>query len=207
VANVHSQLIAARGDQARSRLELVRALGVPLETPVALSASLHQIAMSDVVPNEAEAVSVALKERPDLAAADRALGRLVIEFPGSTLIDQALYERARIAYQQRAWPAARRHLEQLAAIRATPLAEPGQYLRCRIAVETREASAAACFVAYRKQFPRAPHDVDALGFLAQHAHASGGCAAAVGYVDELARTYPRMAITATWRTRCPGGAR
>lgn len=73
VAAVHSQLIAARGDQARSRLELVRALGVPLETPIALSASLQQIAMSDVVPNEADAVSIALKERPDLAAADRAL--------------------------------------------------------------------------------------------------------------------------------------
>lgn len=73
LANVRSQLIAARGDQARSRLQLVRALGVPLETPISLSGSLQQIAMSDVVPNEAEAVSVALKQRPDLAAADRAL--------------------------------------------------------------------------------------------------------------------------------------
>jgi outer membrane protein TolC len=73
VANVHSQLISARGEQARSRLELVRALGVPLETQISLSASLQQIAMSDAVPNEAEAINVALKERPDLEAADRAL--------------------------------------------------------------------------------------------------------------------------------------
>jgi outer membrane protein len=73
VAAVHSQLIGARGEQARSRLELVRVLGIPLETPVALSASLQQIAMMDAIPSEADAIGVALKERADLAAADRAL--------------------------------------------------------------------------------------------------------------------------------------
>jgi outer membrane protein len=73
VAAVHSQLIAARGEQGRSRLELIRAIGAPLETPVRLATSLEQAPLADAVPDEATAVAVALRERADIVAAERAL--------------------------------------------------------------------------------------------------------------------------------------
>lgn len=73
LAGIHAQLIAARGDKARTRLELVRALGVPLDAPVALASPLSAMPVSDTVPGEAEAVTVALRTRPDLVAAQRTL--------------------------------------------------------------------------------------------------------------------------------------
>lgn len=139
----------------------------------------------------------------DPAAADRALATLIAEYPRSQLIEQAIYDRARIAYQQHAWPAARAHLARLTAIPGSLLAEPGHYLRCRIAVETHDASAAACLTDYRTAFPRSPHDLDVLALLAQLAHANGGCPGAARLIDELAQSYPRTTLAAAWRARCP----
>jgi len=73
LAGVHAQLIAARGEQSRSRLELVRAIGAPLDAPVTLASPLAAMPVSDTVPAQAEAVAVALRTRPDLVAAQRAL--------------------------------------------------------------------------------------------------------------------------------------
>src|SRR4029079_3893715 len=73
LAQVHSQLIAARGDQSRSRLDLIRAIGAPLETDFALSTRVDGPLPSDAIPTETEAVSVALRQRPDLVAAERSL--------------------------------------------------------------------------------------------------------------------------------------
>ena len=73
LAAIHSQLIAARGEQGRSRLELIRAVGAPLETTIALASPLQQTAIVEAAPNESEAVAVALRERADIVAADRAL--------------------------------------------------------------------------------------------------------------------------------------
>lgn len=139
----------------------------------------------------------------DPAAADRSLAALIDSYPASVLLDQAVYERARIAYQQRAWPAARTHLARLATIPSSRLAEPGRYLRCRIALETQEPTAAACLTSYRAAFPRSPHDLDALARLADLAHARGGCTAAAELVDELVQRYPRTTLAAAWATRCP----
>jgi hypothetical protein len=139
----------------------------------------------------------------DLGAADRALATLIAEYPDARLVDQALYERARIAYQQRAWSAARGHLARLAAIPNTPLAEPGHYLRCRIAALTRDASAVTCLTGFRAAFPRSTHDLDVLALLVQRAHEAAGCAGAARLVDELAQSYPRTTLAAAWRTRCP----
>ena len=139
----------------------------------------------------------------DLAAADHALAKLVAEHPGAQLVDQALYERARIAYQLRAWTTAQNHLARLIAMPNTPLAEPGRYLRCRIAVETGDAGAAGCLTEYRQAFPRGSHDLDVLALLAQLAYRDGGCAGAMKLVDELAQSYPRTRLAAAWRARCP----
>lgn len=73
LAGVHAQLIAARGEQSRSRLELVRAIGVPLDAPVTLASPLAAMPVSDTVPDQTQAVAVALRTRPDLVAAQRAL--------------------------------------------------------------------------------------------------------------------------------------
>jgi hypothetical protein len=154
----------------------------------------------------------------DLAAADRALAALLADDPRSPLADQAHYDRARIAYQRRAWAAARQHLAQLAALPTSLLAEPGHWLRCRVEIEARDSSRGAnananantrartCLVDYRRAYPRSPHDLDALSLLARVAYASGGCAAAATLVDELAQTYPRTTLAASWRNRCPANA-
>jgi hypothetical protein len=139
----------------------------------------------------------------DTSAADRALARVIAEAPGSGLVEQAIYERARIAYQRRAWTEARRHLDRLAALPPRSLAEPGRYLECRIAVEAGDADAARCLADYRAAYPGSPHDLEVLGLLAQLAHADGGCTPAAPHVDELGRGYPRSALARAWRARCP----
>jgi TolA-binding protein len=139
----------------------------------------------------------------DPAAADRALARLVAEFPHSDLLDEALYERARIAFDRRAWGDAQRHLDQLAARAQSPLAEPGAYLACRIAIEARDGAAEQCLVDYRAKYPRSPHDLHALGDLVELAFHAGGCARAKSALDELSRSYPRTPLAQSWHTRCP----
>jgi hypothetical protein len=140
----------------------------------------------------------------DLAAADRALATLIAEHRDSRLVDQALFDRARIAHQRRDWRGARQHLAALAAISSTLLAEPGHWLRCRVDVDASDhANARSCLTEYRRAFPKSPHDLDAVALLARLAHAAGGCAGAAVYVDELAMRYPRTALAAGWRARCP----
>jgi TolA-binding protein len=141
--------------------------------------------------------------RRDTAAADRALAELVATSPSSPLVGQALYERARIAYQRRAWPDARRLLDTLAKRSDPALAESGHYLTCRIAVDSHDRDAARCLADFRVAYPRSPHDRDVLGTLAQLALASGGCAAARPHVAELASRYPHSALAAAWRAKCP----
>jgi len=73
LAGVHAQLISARGEQARARLELVRVLGVSLDAPISLAFSLDAMPVSDTVTSEAAAVTLAFRERPDLLVAQLAL--------------------------------------------------------------------------------------------------------------------------------------
>jgi outer membrane protein assembly factor BamD (BamD/ComL family) len=185
-----------------------RAADPPPRPAITAPASASQPTIEPVAPprptaDELYRAAEAALAVNDLAAADRALAALVADHPASALLDQALYERARIAYQRHAWSAARRHLAQLAAIPNTSFAEPGHYLRCRIAVQTGEATAAACLAGYRTAFPRSPHDLDALALLVQLAHARAGCPGAENLIDELAQSYPRTTLAAAWRARCP----
>jgi outer membrane protein len=73
LASIHSQLIGARGEQSRSRLDLIRAIGAPLETTFTLSTRVDGPLPGDAIPTEAEALSVAMRQRADLAAAERSL--------------------------------------------------------------------------------------------------------------------------------------
>jgi uncharacterized protein HemY len=162
----------------------------PAQPPRPSAADIYQVA------------DAALAAR-DLAAADRALATLVAEYRDSRLIEQALLDRARIAHQRRDWSAARQHLATLAAMSSKLLAEPAQWLRCRVDVDARDQDARRCLDDYRVAFPRSPHDLDALALLARLAYASGGCVAATPHIDELALRYPRTTLAAGWRTRCP----
>jgi len=73
VASVRAQLIAARNERDRARLDLLRALGLPLDAHIELADTLTRLAMSDTMPNEQAAIAMALRNRPDLRAADEQL--------------------------------------------------------------------------------------------------------------------------------------
>ncbi|HEY7896136.1 MAG TPA: TolC family protein [Gemmatimonadaceae bacterium] len=73
VAAVRAQLIAARNERDRSRLDLLRALGLSLDAHVELADTLTRLTMSDTMPNEQAAIAQALRDRPDLRAADQQL--------------------------------------------------------------------------------------------------------------------------------------
>ena len=73
MASVRAQLIVARNARDRTRLELVRALGLPLGTPVRLADSLASLPVVDTLPGEAAAIARAMEHRPDLRAADAQL--------------------------------------------------------------------------------------------------------------------------------------
>jgi outer membrane protein TolC len=73
VASVRAQLIAARNERDRSRLDLLRALGLSLDARVLLADSLTRLTMTDTMPNEQAAIAMALANRPDLRAADQQL--------------------------------------------------------------------------------------------------------------------------------------
>ena len=139
----------------------------------------------------------------DLSAADHVLATLLTSFPDSPLADQALYERARIAYQRHAYSDARTHLSHLAAHTSSPLLEPGAYMTCRIAVETHDAAAEPCLLAYRRAYPRSPHDLDVLGLLAELAYDANKCTAAAPFILELRRRYDQSSLARAWRMKCP----
>ncbi|HSC31396.1 MAG TPA: TolC family protein [Gemmatimonadaceae bacterium] len=73
VASVRAQLIAARNERDRARLDLLRALGLPLDAHIELADTLTRLVMSDTMPNEQAAIARALRNRPDLRAADEQL--------------------------------------------------------------------------------------------------------------------------------------
>jgi len=68
LANVRSQLIAARNAVALSRVSLLRTLGLSLDSPVQLTDSLTTLPLSDSLPSESGAVATAMSQRPDVRA-------------------------------------------------------------------------------------------------------------------------------------------
>lgn len=70
----HSQLIAARNEQARARVDLVRALGLPQGTIVTTADSLSSVSAAAEMPGEGDALERALRTRGDLKSlADQAV--------------------------------------------------------------------------------------------------------------------------------------
>ena len=73
LAGVRTQLIAARNERDRAQLDLRRALNVALETPVELIDSLSDVVSDELTLDEQGAMSRALRNRPDLRAAEEQL--------------------------------------------------------------------------------------------------------------------------------------
>ncbi len=73
LATVRAQLIAARNERDRSRLDLLRALGQPLTATVTLADSLNALIVHDTTVDEAAALDRAMRGCPDLRAADEQL--------------------------------------------------------------------------------------------------------------------------------------
>jgi outer membrane protein TolC len=68
LATVNAQMVGARSGVERAKLALVRALGLPAGTPIALTDSLPPVTRD--IPDPEEAVRVALAKRADVRALD-----------------------------------------------------------------------------------------------------------------------------------------
>jgi outer membrane protein TolC len=73
LASVRAQLIAARNERDRARLDLLRTLGLPLTASVVLSDSLAPLAAAEAGVTEVMAIGEARRSRPDLRAATAAV--------------------------------------------------------------------------------------------------------------------------------------
>lgn len=76
LATIRAQLIAARNDRGRTRLELLRQLGLPLDTRLTLVDSLAGLWFEDSLPSEDQAIAQALRTRPDLRSVDAQLAAI-----------------------------------------------------------------------------------------------------------------------------------
>ena len=70
LAASRAQIIAARNERDRARLDLRRALGLPLNAAVTLADSLPGLPTNGALPTEQEATDRALRTRADLRSAD-----------------------------------------------------------------------------------------------------------------------------------------
>ena len=73
LAGIRAQLISARNERDRAQLDLRRALNLALDTPVELTDSLTSVVPEDLALDEATATARALRDRPDLRAAEQQL--------------------------------------------------------------------------------------------------------------------------------------
>lgn len=79
-AGARASLISARNERNRSRLELYRALGLPLGSPITLADSLLGLPTNSALPTEQEATERALRTRADLRAADEQMRAAELQF-------------------------------------------------------------------------------------------------------------------------------
>jgi len=71
LAAVRAQLILARNDRGRTRFELLRTLGLPLDTRLTLTDSLAAMPTDETIPDDNTAIAQALRSRADLRSLDR----------------------------------------------------------------------------------------------------------------------------------------
>lgn len=161
-------------------------------------------AVSQSRPGRGQATAPALHTAEDLyRAAEAAIARgeraqaqdllqtLVARHPGDDLVDVALYELGRLAFDDGDLAAARRHVDEVLARDRDPVfREPAAYLRCRVDVAAGAVDGAiACLTRFRQRYPQSPHDAAALALLAALQHGHGSCDLAVPLLGEYLRRY------------------
>jgi hypothetical protein len=167
--------------------------GDPTQPPPLASAPAEMTAQS--LFREADAARAA----GDTALALRTLRALVERFPGDSATAAARYE---LALMEDAIGSADAALRDLAAVDAPSLAEPTEYLRCRVLARRAPARAEQCLADFRRRFPASAHDADALATEASLAMARGGCPAAQDLLAELERRHPKHGAAARLRAAC-----
>jgi TolA-binding protein len=136
----------------------------------------------------------------DSALAVRTLRVLVTRYPNDRFAAAARYELALMEHATGDEDAA---LGDLAALSDPALDEPARYLRCRVLAPRASADADRCLADFRRQFPKSPHDADALAARVALALARGGCPSARAPLAELARRYPLHKSLVRLRAACP----
>lgn len=136
--------------KTRAQTQTQAPTNVPTESPTEAPAMKDEPVVEDgatAVPADVAIYRDAERslQLGDTALADELLARLVVNHAGSELVDDALFERARLAYARGAWGAARASLEQLLEMKSTPLREPARAMLCRIAERTGDRDARRCF--------------------------------------------------------------
>jgi predicted Zn-dependent protease len=159
----------------------------PLDAAAEPPAATPPVETADDVYARAEAAMRA-GDRPTACAL---LTELVRRFPTHALADSALYELARLAAAEQP-ERAHAYLDQLLARGIDPtLLEPARFLRCRLELDAgREAPAARCLDAFRRDFPSSSHDAEALAQLIGLAQARFDCRTTQSRIDEYLRRYP-----------------
>jgi thioredoxin-like negative regulator of GroEL len=109
--------------------------------------------------------------------ARRALDAVVARDPDGARGEAALLDLARLELAAGDAAAARRHLARLPDPARDPgLAEGAHHLRCRVAVKLGGgAEATTCLLAFRRRYPRSPHDAESLAWLAGVTRRLGRC--------------------------------
>ena len=73
LAAIRAQIIAVRNDRGRARLELLRTVGLPLDTQLTLTDSLGALRLDETLPSDTDAIAQAMRGRADLRSIDAQL--------------------------------------------------------------------------------------------------------------------------------------
>lgn len=139
-----------------------------------------------------QAAEAALGQR-DPERARTLLAKLVKTFPRARQAQMALYELARLSYDQGRLSEASDHLEELLSQTTDRgLHESALYLRCRLQVEQKKP-AIGCLEAFRRKFPVSVRDEEMLTVLIRSVESTQGCKATLPLLEEHARRYPKSA--------------
>lgn len=73
LAAIRAQIIVVRNDRGRARFELLRSVGLPLDTRVTLTDSLAALSIDEALPSDTDAIAQAMRARADLRSMDAQL--------------------------------------------------------------------------------------------------------------------------------------
>lgn len=96
------------------------------------------------------------------ALAEALLDKLVTDHSDDALVDEAWFERGRLALARGDDRVAREHLAHVGA--ASPLASSADYLQCRIAATHHHADATACIDGFAAEHPTSSRLAEVLGW-------------------------------------------